>query len=216
MTLSWSVRTLWITDTITLRVSLCASSLGSSRTTSSYLCPWVKVLRQHVRLSLCLMSHSRWKPLWCGFVSFVSHVNDTLFDADLISLRHKQGTVIMWRSNSSRRLRDYMLLVQMVHDKFLGLIKLWRLGKLKQTDSALFWLLREPHVQSGNFILHTSQVLKMIFITSCSLVRCCIMFLLSLNKSSTTLWWLGDNRDEVPMYLLSLYFHCPIKAKCKW
>lgn len=47
-----------------------------------------------------------------------------------------------------------MLLVQMVHDKFLGLIKLWRLGKLKQTDSALFWLLREPHVQSGNFILH--------------------------------------------------------------
>lgn len=162
MILSWSVWTLWITDTITLRVSLCASSLGSSRTTSSYLCPWVKVLRQHVSLSLCLMSHSRWKPLWCGFVSFVSHVNDTLFDADLISLRHKQGTVIMWRSNSSRRLRDYMLLVQMVHDKFLGLIKLWRLGKLKQTDSALFWLLREPHVQSGNFILHTSQVLKMI------------------------------------------------------
>lgn len=85
---------------------------GSECTTSSYLCPWVKVLRQLVSLSLSALCLDL-------SLSFMSHINDTLL-MQISYLRDANNAhVIMWNSNSSSRLRDYTLWFWIAHDKFL-------------------------------------------------------------------------------------------------
>lgn len=125
---------------VALDIAPDSPSVGVTCTTSSYLCPWVKVLRQHVSLSSsarCL------RPTNCFLQMRLCRLFDILMTrwcyGSFISLRHKHFRVIMCRSKSNRRLQESKLLN--TNSGFIALVVFLSVFKeAEQNNSALFWL----------------------------------------------------------------------------
>lgn len=137
----------WKADIIHLSVSLCASSLGSLWATSSYLCPRVKVLRQHVSLSLsawcrrlasgfygvCVLCDALMTHCWCR-----SHISKT-------QITHSHYVTLKFEQKASR----FRVVSPNSSWQIPGSLRWSCFKKLKQTNSALFWHFIESLLQSG-------------------------------------------------------------------